>query len=62
MRSMNAISALCLTIALLASCAGSGTTTEAGEGSRAVRSLSAAEYYEKVHAAWLGQAVAGLWE
>ncbi len=32
--------------------------TEAGEGSGAVRSLSAAEYYEKVHAAWLGEAVA----
>ena len=59
MRSLNAMPALCLTIALLASCAGSGPTTEAGEGSRAVRSLSAAEYYEKVHAAWLGQAVAG---
>ena len=59
MRSLNAIPSLCLTIAMLASCAGSGPTTEAEEGSRAVRSLSAAEYYEKVHGAWLGQAVAG---
>ena len=59
MRSLNAIPALCLTIAMLASCGGSGPTTEAGEGSGAVRSLSAAEYYEKVHGAWLGQAVAG---
>ena len=59
MRSINAIPVLCLTIAMLASCTGSGPPTEAEEESGAVRSLSAAEYYEKVHGAWLGQAVAG---
>ncbi len=52
MNSLKAIAPACLMIALLAGCAGS-------EESLPTRSLTADEYYEKVHAAWLGQAVAG---
>ena len=59
MPSTNSIAALCLTLAMLASCGGGGPAGEAGEASGTIRSLTAAEYYQKVHGAWLGEAVAG---
>ena len=59
MSSTNSIAALCLTLAMLASCGGGGPAGEAGETSGTIRSLTAAEYYRKVHGAWLGEAVAG---
>ncbi len=51
MNSLKAIASACLMIALLAGCAGD-------EESLPTRSLTADEYYQKVHAAWLGEAVA----
>lgn len=59
MPSTNSIAALCLTLAMLASCGGGGPAGDAGEESETIRSLTAAEYYQKIHGAWLGEAVAG---
>ena len=52
MRSISRIQALCLVVAMLASCGGGGEESS-------IRSLTADEYYEKVHGAWIGMAVAG---
>ena len=59
MNSTNALPATLLTIAMLASCAGGEQGARPDETSEPSRSLTADEYYEKVHAAWLGAAVAG---
>ena len=59
MNSMNAIPAAFLMSAMLASCAGGEHGARTGETSEPNRSLTADEYYEKVHGAWLGAAVAG---
>ncbi len=59
MNSMRAIPASFLTIAILASCAGGEDGAEPAETSEPNRSITADEYYEKVHGAWLGAAVAG---
>lgn len=59
MHSCSATLALCLALGTLASCSNGESAAELAEDSQAVRTLSAAEYYEKVHGAWLGSAVAG---
>ena len=52
MNRFKTIASACLMIALLTGCGD-------GEESLSTRSLTADEYYQKVHAAWLGEAVAG---
>ena len=59
MRPIAAISATFLIIAMLASCAGGEQAAQPSEESQSIRTLPAGEYYEKVHGAWLGAAVAG---
>ena len=59
MSSMRAIPAICLIIALIASCGGGDEAMQLAESDQGARSLTADEYYEKVHGAWLGAAVAG---
>ena len=59
MSSMRAIPAICLMIAMLASCGSGEEAAQLTESDQAARSLTADEYYEKVHGAWLGAAVAG---
>lgn len=59
MHSCSATLALCLALGTLASCSNGESAAELAEDSQAVRTLSADEYYEKVHGAWLGSAVAG---
>ena len=59
MSSMRAAAATCLAIAMLASCGGGEEAMQLTESDQAARSLSTDEYYEKVHGAWLGAAVAG---
>lgn len=59
MHSMSPISATCLMIATLASCGRGEQATQASEESQPIRSLTADDYYEKIHGAWLGSAVAG---
>ena len=46
-------------IATLASCGRGDQATQASEESQPIRSLTADDYYEKIHGAWLGSAVAG---
>jgi len=46
-------------IAAFAACGGADPSAETGGDGQAVRSLTAEEYYDKIHGAWLGQAVAG---
>ena len=46
-------------IATLASCGRGEQATQASEESQPIRSLTADDYYEKIHGAWLGSAVAG---
>ena len=58
MNSLNAVPATCLTIALLVSCGGGEPAPQAGEESLSIRSLTADDYFQKVHGAWLGEAVA----
>lgn len=53
----NAIPATCLTIAMLAACGGGAQAPRTDEDSLPVRSLSAADYLEKIHGGWLGEAV-----
>ena len=48
----------CLAIAVFASCGGSDPVPETAPSSSA-RTLTAEQYYEKVHGAWLGGAVGG---
>ncbi|MCZ0953697.1 MAG: ADP-ribosylglycohydrolase family protein [Rhodospirillaceae bacterium] len=59
MISRNAIAATFWTIAMLTSCAGGEDGAQPGETSEPNRSLTAEEYHEKVHGAWLGAAIAG---
>ncbi len=59
MNTTRSIALLLLTIAVLASCAGPEELVDQEAGSQSVRSLTADEYYEKVHGAWLGSAVGG---
>ena len=59
MLSIRSILTACLVIAILASCGGGDQTAEIEGDGPAVRSLTADQYYEKIHGAWLGQAVAG---
>lgn len=59
MHSCSATLALCLALGTLASCSNGESAAELAEDSQAVRTLAADEYYEKVHGAWLGSAVAG---
>ncbi len=59
MHSIHKISVASLTIALLASCGAGDPATQASEEGQSIRSLTADEYYEKLHGAWLGSAVAG---
>ena len=59
MNLVNAIPATCLTIAMLAACGGRAQAPQADEDSLSIRSLSPADYLEKIHGAWLGEAVAG---
>ncbi len=59
MSSMRAIPAICLIIALIASCRGGDEAMQVAESNQGARSLTADEYYERVHGAWLGAAVAG---
>ncbi|MDE0110546.1 MAG: ADP-ribosylglycohydrolase family protein [Bryobacterales bacterium] len=57
MNLVNAIPATCLTIAMLSACGGGAQAPQTGEDSLSVRSLSAADYLEKIHGGWLGGAV-----
>lgn len=57
MKSANAMSATCLTIAMLTACGGGAQAPQTGEDSPSIRSLSAADYLEKIHGGWLGEAV-----
>ncbi|MDE0179548.1 MAG: hypothetical protein OXP36_13260, partial [Gammaproteobacteria bacterium] len=57
MKLVNAMPASCLTIAMLAACGGGAQPPQTGEGSLSIRSLSAADYVEKIHGGWLGEAV-----
>ena len=61
MNSKSASGALFLAIAVLVSCSGTEqAAVTAGDGDpEPVRTLTASEYYEKIHGAWLGAAVAG---
>ena len=59
MKTLSSIPVTCLIIAMLASCAGVQEATRSSEESRAPRTLTADQYYEKIHGAWLGAAVAG---
>ncbi len=59
MRLTRVVSGACLIAALLASCGGADQSTQVGEHSQSVRSLTAHEYYDKVRGAWLGAAVGG---
>lgn len=59
MKSKRTLAALVLVIAVLASCSAGEQAVQTGEDSGQVRTITAAEYYEKVHGAWLGAAVAG---
>ena len=54
-----AISTVCLLVGMLAACAGEPEASRSDEDGVPVRTLTAAEYYEKVHGAWLGASVAG---
>lgn len=51
--------ATCLALALLSGCVDSDQSSGTGEDGRPVRSIAADDYYDKVHGAWLGAAVAG---
>ena len=53
----NTIPATCLTIAMLAACGGGARAPQTDQDSLSVRSLSAADYFEKIHGGWLGEAV-----
>ena len=57
MKLVNAITAAGLTIAMLTACGGGARAPQADEDSRPTRSLSAADYLEKVHGGWLGEVV-----
>ncbi len=57
MRKLIALLAASLIIVLIASCGGRPPDT--GDEDPPTRTLAADEYYEKVHGAWLGSAVAG---
>ena len=57
MNLVNAIPATCLTIAMLAACGGGAQAPQTDEDSLLIRSLSAADYLEKIHGGWLGEAV-----
>ena len=57
MKLVNAIPAACLTIAMLAACGGWAPAPQTDEDSPSIRSLSAADYLEKIHGGWLGEAV-----
>ena len=49
---------ICLVIAVFTSCDRSGTDSQAAPSS-SVRTLTAEQYYDKVHGAWLGGAIGG---
>lgn len=51
--------AKCLALALLSGCVDSDQSSGTGEDGRPLRSIAADDYYDKVHGAWLGAAVAG---
>lgn len=53
----SAIPATCLAAAMLAACGGGAQAPQADGESLSVRSLSAADYLEKIHGGWLGEAV-----
>jgi ADP-ribosylglycohydrolase len=57
MKLANAITAAGLTIAMLTACGGGTHAPHAEEDSRPTRSLSAADYLDKVHGGWLGEVV-----
>ncbi|MYC64866.1 MAG: ADP-ribosylglycohydrolase family protein [Acidobacteriia bacterium] len=57
MKLANAIPVTCLTVAMLAACEGGAPAPQADEDSLSIRSLSAADYLEKIHGGWLGSAV-----
>ena len=57
MNLVNAIAATCLAAAMLAACGGGAQAPQTDEDSLSVRSLSAADYLEKIHGGWLGEAV-----
>ena len=57
MNVVNTIPATCLTIAMLAACGGGAQAPQTDEDSPSIRSLSAADYFEKIHGGWLGGAV-----
>ncbi len=57
MNVVNTIPATCLTIAMLAACGGGAQAPQTDEDSPSIRSLSAADYLEKIHGGWLGEAV-----
>ncbi len=59
MQSIYQIAATSLIIAMLASCIDGEQATQSSEQSQPTRSLAADDYYEKIHGAWLGAAVAG---
>ena len=59
MKTLSAIPITSLAIAMLASCTGGEQATQSSEESRSARTLTADQYYEKVHGAWMGAAVAG---
>ena len=51
--------ATCLALALLFGCIDADQSSGNGDDGRPVRSIAADDYYDKVHGAWLGAAVAG---
>ncbi len=51
--------ATCLALALLFGCVNSDQSSGTSEDGRPARSIAADDYYDKVHGAWLGAAVAG---
>ena len=51
--------ATCVALALLFGCVDTDQSSGTGEDGRPVRSITADDYYDKVHGAWLGAAVAG---
>ena len=51
--------ATCSALALLLGCVDSDQSSGTGEDGRPVRSIAADDYYDRVHGAWLGAAVAG---
>ena len=57
MNLVNAIPATCLTIAILAACGGGARAPQTDGDNLSIRSLSAADYLEKIHGGWLGEAV-----